>query len=158
MLARLEGSATATRAELATLSPRLARTTPNLTVQVGGQEEISRQVGEQARRDVLTAEALVLPAVLLLLVLVYRRTAAALATVAVGLLSVVGTLAGLRALAQVTPVSTFAANIALVLGLGLGIDYGLFVINRYREERAAGRDQQDAVRATAGRPSTSRRP
>lgn len=154
ILARLEGSATETRAELETLSPRLARETPVLTVQVGGQEEISREVGEQARQDFLTAEVLVLPAVLLLLVLVYRRTTAALLTLGVGLFSVLGTLAGLRVLAQFTQVSTFAANIALVLGLGLGVDYSLFVISRYREERAAGAPQQDAVVrtvATAGR-------
>ncbi|MEU8774907.1 MMPL family transporter [Streptomyces sp. NPDC048606] len=150
VLARLEGTATETRAELATLSPRLTRTTPVVDVRVGGQEEVSRQVGEQARQDFLTAEVLVLPAVLLLLILFYRRTAAALVTIGVGLFSVVGTLAGLRALAQFTPVSTFAANIALVLGLGLGVDYSLFVINRYREERATGHDQPNAVvRATA---------
>lgn len=154
ILARLEGTATETRAELATSSPRLTRTTPQLDITVGGQEEISRQVGEQARADFLRAEAFALPAVLLLLILVYRRTAAALLTVAVGLLSVLGTLAGLRAIAQFTEVSTFAANLALVLGLGLGVDYSLFVINRYREERAAGHDQPTAaVRATrvAGR-------
>ncbi|MFE5486055.1 MMPL family transporter [Streptomyces sp. NPDC056527] len=150
ILARLEGSATETRARLATLSPLLTRTTPELTVQVGGQEEISRQVGEQARADFLTAEILVLPAVVLLLILVYRRTTAALITVGTGLLSVVGTLAGLRLLAQFTQVSTFAANIALVLGLGLGIDYSLFLITRYREERASGHPQPEAVvRATA---------
>ncbi|MEU9954471.1 MMPL family transporter [Streptomyces sp. NPDC050982] len=150
VLVRLEGSATEAREQLATLSPRLTRTTDKLTVQVGGQEEISRQVGEQARTDFLRAELFALPAVLLLLVLVHRRTTAALLTVAVGLLSVLGTLAGLRAIAQFTEVSTFAANLALVLGLGLGVDYSLFVISRYREERAAGRPQPDAVvRATA---------
>ncbi|MEU0739785.1 MMPL family transporter [Streptomyces sp. NPDC006134] len=154
VLARLEGTATETREELATLSPRLTRTTPDLDVRVGGQEEISRQVGEQARADFLRAEAFALPAVLLLLVLVYRRTVAALLTVAVGLFSVVGTLAGLRLIAQFTEVSTFAANLALVLGLGLGVDYSLFLINRYREERAAGHSQPEAAsRATrtAGR-------
>ncbi|WP_234048570.1 MMPL family transporter [Streptomyces liliifuscus] len=150
VLVRLEGSATEAREQLATLSPRLTRTTDELTVQVGGQEEISRQVGEQARTDFLRAELFALPAVLLLLVLVYRRATAALLTVAVGLLSVLGTLAGLRAIAQFTEVSTFAANLALVLGLGLGVDYSLFVISRYREERAAGRPGPDAVvRATA---------
>ncbi|MGB8939135.1 MAG: MMPL family transporter, partial [Streptomyces sp.] len=150
ILARLEGNATDTRARLATLSPQLARATPDVTVSVGGQEEISRQVGEQARTDFLRAEMFALPAVVLLLILVYRRTVAALLTVGVGLLSVVGTLAGLRAIAQVTEVSTFAANLALVLGLGLGVDYSLFVINRYREERHAGRAQPEAVvRATA---------
>ena len=145
ILARLEGTATETREELAVLSAKLTRTTPELDVRVGGQEEISRRVGEQARADFLRAELFALPAVLLLLILVYRRTVAALLTVAVGLFSVVGTLAGLRAVAQVTEVSTFAANLALVLGLGLGVDYGLFVINRYREERAAGHAQPEAV-------------
>ncbi|MEV5547292.1 MMPL family transporter [Streptomyces sp. NPDC052309] len=154
ILVRLEGSATETREELASLSPELTRTTPALDVRVGGQEEISRQVGEQARTDFLRAEVFALPAVLLLLILIYRRTVAALLTVAVGLFSVLGTLAGLRAVAQVTEVSTFAANLALVLGLGLGVDYSLFMINRYREERAAGHAQHEAVlRATraAGR-------
>jgi RND superfamily putative drug exporter len=154
ILVRLEGTATEAREELAAISPELTRTTAELGVRVGGQEEISRQVGEEARADFLRAEAVALPAVLLLLILVYRRTTAALLTVGVGLLSVVGTLAGLRLIARFTEVSTFAANLALVLGLGLGIDYSLFMINRYREERAAGHAQQEAVvRATvaAGR-------
>lgn len=154
ILVHLAGGATETREELAALSPRLTGTTPELDVRVGGQEEISRQVGEEARADFLRAEAFALPVVVLLLILVYRRTAAALLTVAVGLFSVLGALAGLRLLAQFTQVSTFAANLALVLGLGLGVDYGLFVINRYREERAAGRDREAAVLAatvTAGR-------
>ncbi|MEV0637924.1 MMPL family transporter [Streptomyces sp. NPDC050619] len=154
ILVRLEGTATETREALASFSPELTRTTAELDVRVGGQEEISRQVGEEARADFLRAEVFALPAVLLLLILVYRRTTAALLTVGVGLLSVVGTLAGLRLIARFTEVSTFAANLALVLGLGLGIDYSLFVINRYREERAAGHAQQEAVvRATvaAGR-------
>ncbi|WP_328634608.1 MMPL family transporter [Streptomyces sp. NBC_00356] len=156
LLVRLEGSATDTRDQLAELSPRLTRTAAGdaVDVRVGGQEEISRQVGEQARTDFLRAELFALPAITLLLILLYRRTVAALLTVAVGLLAVVGTLAGLRAIAQFTEVSTFAANLALVLGLGLGVDYSLFVISRYREERAGGHAQQEAVaRATvaAGR-------
>jgi RND superfamily putative drug exporter len=147
VLVHLTGNATEIREELASLSPRLTRTTAELDVRVGGQEEISRQVGEEARGDFLRAEAFALPVVVLLLILVYRRTVAALLTVGVGLLSVLGALAGLRLLAQFTEVSTFAANLALVLGLGLGVDYGLFVIHRYREERGAGRDREAAVLA-----------
>ncbi|WP_165986182.1 MMPL family transporter [Streptomyces sp. YIM 98790] len=148
VLARLEGSATETRAELAALSPELARETEVFTVEVTGQEEISRQVGERARQDFLRAELLILPMVTLLLVLVHRRAAAALLTVGTGLMSVLATLAGLRLLAQFTPVSVFAANLALVLGLGLGIDYSLFVIGRYREERRAGVPPEAAVAVT----------
>ncbi|MDT0265978.1 MMPL family transporter [Streptomyces sp. DSM 44915] len=145
VLARLEGDATETRAELADLSPELTWENETVRVAVGGQEEVSRQVSEQATADFLTAELIVLPTVTLLLALVYRRTVAALVTVGVGLFSVLATLTGLRLIAQFTPVSTFAANLALVLGLGLGIDYCLFVINRYREERDAGLSTDEAV-------------
>jgi RND superfamily putative drug exporter len=72
----------------------------------------------------------------------------------VGIFAVGGALAGLRAIAAFTEVSTFAANLALVMGLALGVDYCLFVIARFREELAGGADVADAVVGavcTAGR-------
>lgn len=150
----LPGSATEVRAELAELSPQLTRDTELISVAVGGQDEIFRQVAEQARQDFIRAELVILPVVFMLLLWVYRRLSATLLTLGVGLFAMLTTLAVLRLLAQVTEVSTFAANLTLVLGLGLGIDYGLFMLLRFREELARGRPVPEAVTrtvATAGR-------
>ncbi|MFE7563544.1 MMPL family transporter [Kitasatospora sp. NPDC057500] len=141
----LDGTATESRERLADLSPKFTRETADVKVEVGGQDEVFRQVGAQARKDFLGAEAIVLPIVLLLLLAVYRRWSAAGLTIGVGLFSVLGTLTLLRGVTLFTEVSTFAANLALVMGLGLGIDYSLFVISRFREEAAAGHDKHTAV-------------
>ncbi|MFF2660995.1 MMPL family transporter [Kitasatospora sp. NPDC058032] len=141
----LDGTATESRERLADLSPKFTRETADIKVEVGGQDEVFRQVGAQARKDFLGAEAIVLPIVLLLLLAVYRRWSAAGLTIGVGLFSVLGTLTLLRGVTAFTEVSTFAANLALVMGLGLGIDYSLFMISRFREESAAGHDKHTAV-------------
>ncbi|WP_232237314.1 MULTISPECIES: MMPL family transporter [Actinoalloteichus] len=122
---------------------------PAAEVVLGGGDEIFRVVAGQAREDFLRAEMIILPLVALLLWAVYRRIAPALVTLGIGLFSVVGTLGILRVVTNFTEVSTFASNIALVLGIGLGVDYGLFVIYRFREELAAGRSVEVAVRRTA---------
>jgi RND superfamily putative drug exporter len=119
-----------------------------VSLQLGGGDEVFRVLAQQARADFVRAELIVLPMVALLLWLVYRRITPALATLAVGLFSVVTTLGILRVVTLFTEVSTFASNIALVMGIGLGVDYGLFVTYRFREELAAGRTVDDAVRAT----------
>ncbi|GAA3742828.1 RND superfamily putative drug exporter [Spinactinospora alkalitolerans] len=121
-----------------------------IAVQLGGGDEVFRVVAEQARTDFLQAELIILPLVALLLWAVYRRIAPALATLAIGVFSVVGTLGILRVVALFTEISTFASNIALVMGIGLGVDYGLFVTYRYREELAAGRTVETAVRRAVG--------
>jgi len=134
---------------LSTVSPP-----DGVTLQLGGGDEVFRVVAGQARADFIRAEAIILPLVLLLLWAVYRRFGLALATLGIGLFSVVGTLAILRIVTMFTEVSTFAANIALVMGIGLGVDYGLFIVYRFREEMEAGHRPVDAARrtvATAGR-------
>ncbi|GLF96727.1 MMPL family transporter [Streptomyces yaizuensis] len=149
VVAWLRGPATEVRAELAGITPDFTRDTALLTVRPGGQDEVFRQVGEETRRDFLRAEAVVVPAVLLLLLWVYRRWSAAGLTLGVGFFSVLATLAVLRGVTAFTEVSTFAANLALVLGLGLGLDYALFVISRFREEMAATPDGTAADRHAA---------
>src|SRR5690606_15762494 len=144
----LPGTATEVRELLADLSPELTRDTGVISVAVGGQDEVFRQVAEQARQDFIRAELIILPMVVLLLLWVYRRLSPALLTLGVGLAAMLTTLALLRVLSLFTEVSTFAANLTLVLGLGLGIDYGLFTILRFREELARGHAVPAAVART----------
>ncbi|WP_082801303.1 MMPL family transporter [Herbidospora cretacea] len=155
VLAWIPGDAhTVRRTVLPALTPEFTRDGPLVRVEVGGGDEVFRQVMEQARADFLRAEIVVLPLVLGLLWLVYRRFAAALVTLGVGVAAVAGALALIRAVTLFTDVSTFAANLALVMGVGLGVDYGLFVVFRFREELARGLPVSDAVGrtvATAGR-------
>jgi len=151
VLAHVPGDATTVRAEiLPGLTEAFNRTDSTLTIAVGGADELFREAAQLARGDFLLAEAIVLPGLLLLLLLLYRRTVAALLTLGIGMLSVLATLALLRITAGFVEVSTFAANLTLVMGIGLGVDYCLFVITRFREETAAGRSIEDAV-ATARR-------
>ncbi|MEU1352029.1 MMPL family transporter [Streptomyces sp. NPDC005795] len=154
IIARMAGTVTEARTELGEFSPDFSRDGQLVTVRVGGGDEVFRQVSEQSRQDFLRAEMIVLPLVFLLLLAIYRRFSAAVITLGMGLFSVITTLALLRLVTYVTDVSTFAANLALVMGIGLGVDYSLFVINRFREELRSGCRVDEAVEhsvATAGR-------
>lgn len=125
-----------------------------IEVALGGSDEVFRSVAEQSRTDFLRAELIIAPLVIALLWAVLRRLRLAAVVFATGLFSVVGTLAIMRLVATFTEVSTFAANIALVMGIALGVDYGLFLIYRFREEARRTADLPLAVhRATqaAGR-------
>ncbi|WP_433463786.1 MMPL family transporter [Spirillospora sp. CA-128828] len=149
VLAWAPGDADRVRRELLPrLAPDFDRRSADVTVQVGGGDEVFRQVMEQSRRDFLRAEAIILPVVFVLLWLVYRRVAAALVTLGTGLFAVLGALALLRAAVAVTEISTFASNVVLVMGIGLGVDYGLFVVFRFREELRAGAEVPEAVACT----------
>lgn len=141
----MKGTVTEARAALGDLSPKYSREDGTMKVEVGGQDEIFRQTAEYARQDFLRAEMIILPGVFLLLLVVYRRFRASALSLGVGLFSMVSTLAGLGAIIAFTEVSTFALNLTLVMGLGLGIDYSLFMINRFREELSQGKPVFDAV-------------
>ena len=125
-----------------------------VTVHVGGGEAVGEEVGSQLGEDIGLAEGIAIPLVIALLVLALGNVVAALATLAIGLVAILGTFAELSVFGSLTDVSIYAVNLTIGLGLGLAVDYGLLMVARVREERAAGRDDDAAVvRAveTAGR-------
>ncbi|MFE3461621.1 MMPL family transporter [Nocardiopsis aegyptia] len=148
---RMEGTVTEARTALGEISPDFTRQGDVISVAVGGGDEVFRQAAAQAQADFVRAELIILPLVFVLLLVLYRRVSVAALTLAMGLFSVVTTLALLRGVTYLTDVSTFAANLTLVMGIGLGVDYSLFVINRFREELARGRDVPEAVRIAVAR-------
>ena len=154
VLGRITGDEEDLDARAAALTDAYARDDAALRVQVGGQAQVFREVGEQVEADLARAEAIAVPITLLLLVLVFASAVAGFLPLAVGGFAIVGTLLVLRVLAEVTDVSIYALNLTTALGLGLAIDYSLFIVSRYREELRAGRDPGDALvvtMRTAGR-------
>ena len=93
----------------------------------------------QVSHDLGVAESVAVPLTLLALLMVFGTALAALLPLVIGGVAIVGTLAVLRLLTLFVPVSVFALNLTTALGLGLAIDYSLFILSRYREERRAGR-------------------
>ncbi|MEU8897583.1 MMPL family transporter [Nocardia sp. NPDC048505] len=127
---------------------------PGVDSRMSGFSAVSTEITGQSQRDLIVAESISLPITLLILVVVFGGVVAASLPVAVGLLAVAGSMGAIRVLTEFTEVSTFAVNIASLLGLGMAIDYGLFLVNRFREEIAEGRDVPAAIQrtcATAGR-------
>jgi len=119
-----------------------------LTVTVTGQGEVTRQVSEQAEEDLQRAEGLSGPVTFIALIVVFGSLVAALLPLMVGVVAVVGTFLVLTILTGFTDVSVFALNITTAMGLGLGIDYSLFIVSRYREELAGGQPMEVALSRT----------
>ena len=135
------------------LADRFVSPDDTVRVTVGGPLAMFAEVNERSEQDLARAERLALPVVFLLLVLLLRNLVAAALPVVVGVLAIVGSLAGLRLLTSVVDVSVFAVNIVTLLGLGLAVDYSLFVVSRFREEldRAPVPAALRATMRTAGR-------
>ncbi len=119
-----------------------------VTVKVGGFGAAFHEVNTVVEHDLLRAEAFAVPLTLLLLLFVFGSLVAAAMPLTIGAVAVVGTLLALRLINDVTPVSVFAVNLTTVMGLGLAIDYSLFIVSRFREELHAGRDVQTALEET----------
>lgn len=117
-------------------------------VQIGGNAEVFRAIQDQIMEDMLIAEAIAIPISMILLLFVFRSIMAALLPIAMGALSAAATLFVLRVLTEFTEVSIFSLNLTSALALGLGIDYGLLMVTRYREELANGHTVPDAVNRT----------
>jgi uncharacterized membrane protein YdfJ with MMPL/SSD domain len=123
-------------------------------VVVGGPAVAQEQVNKQVEKDLQLAEMLAFPLLFLLSFVFFRSLVAALLPVMIGVLAIVGTFLIIRLLSEVGSISIFALNLTTGLGLGLAIDYSLFVVSRYREEIAKdgpGLAAMRRVMATAGR-------
>jgi RND superfamily putative drug exporter len=123
-------------------------------VVVGGAAVAQEQVNKQVEEDLRKAELLAFPLLFLLSLLFFRSLVAAVLPLMIGGLAIVGTFLILRLASEVGSISIFALNLTTALGLGLAIDYSLFVVSRYREEIAKdgpGLAAMRRVMATAGR-------
>ncbi len=145
VLAHIAGDEDTVDARIKDLSPAFTRQTDVLDVRVGGFAEVFRQVGESVEKDLARAESVAIPVTLLLLVVVFGSVVAAGLPVGIGVLTIIGTFLDLRVVAEITQVSIFALNLTTAMGLGLAIDYSLFVVSRYREELRRGLEPADAV-------------
>jgi RND superfamily putative drug exporter len=114
-------------------------------LQVAGTTAVFADTSTQTKRDLAKAELIGAPLALLVLLLVFGTVVAALVPLLVGVASVILTLAILHLLSIPLGLSIFVMNIASMLGLGLGIDYSLLGVSRFREELAAGRSVRDAT-------------
>jgi RND superfamily putative drug exporter len=121
---------------------------PWLSAYVTGQESVSAETIDISEKSLLRAEIVGFPVALVVLVFVFGALVAAGLPLLMGLLAVLLALAGAFVLGHVVPVSVFVQNIASMIGLGVGIDYSLFALNRFRYERRMGRDSATAAVAT----------
>ncbi len=123
-------------------------------VVVGGAAVAQEQVNKQVESDLQKAEMIAFPLLFLLSLLFFRSLVASLLPLMIGGLAIVGTFLILRIASEFGSISIFALNLTTALGLGLAIDYSLFVVSRYREEIAKDGPGLAAMRrvlATAGR-------
>ncbi len=141
----LEGSDAEVEEAVAAIGDAYAGDHGPLTVGIGGASAVDEAIGAQLEKDLAKAESIAVPATLVLLVLVFGGVVAASLPLATALVSVMGTFLALFLISRVTNVSIYSINLTTALGLGLAIDYSLFIVSRFREELTAGRSTDEAV-------------
>ena len=120
---------------------------------MGGSLGLTNEINTRVDDDLIRSETVALPTTLVLLIVVFGGVIAALLPLALGVTSIVATWLVLLVLSEVTAVSVYALIVATAFGLGLAIDFGLFMVSRFREERDGGHEPRQAVVeavATAG--------
>jgi RND superfamily putative drug exporter len=131
---------------VARLKPMLEA--PPMTLQLGGVVPVAQSVQRIIAEDLVRAEAVALPITAVLLLFIFGSGASASLPLLLGVMGLLMSLTGLRVLTEFGPVSIFAVNLASLLGLGLAIDYSLFLVSRFREELARCGDVEEAVITT----------
>lgn len=124
------------------------------SVQVGGSAPAGVDIGSQVGKSLGKTEGLAIPLTLIFLLFAFGTVVSAVLPLVIAMVAIFGTFAELFILGSITNVSIYAINLTTALGLGLAIDYALFIVSRYREELAEGKSVEDAVShtiQTAGR-------
>ncbi|WP_449064070.1 MMPL family transporter [Planomonospora algeriensis] len=148
IVARLHGDDMRRAATAARLAPGLTGAHGPLTLSVTGEAQVKAEAQSRSEHDLRTVELITVPLTLVILLLVFGSLTAAVLPVLVGVFAVAGTMAVLRLLTEVTEVSAFAMSIASALGFALAVDFSLFIVTRFREELAGGRDAASAIHVT----------
>ena len=124
--------------------------TPGFDTYVVGPSSIDRDFVEVAKRDVLKGEIIGVGIALIILILVFRTVGAAPIPIVMAIVSVIIALALTSLVGQIYRLSFFIVNMITMIGLAVGIDYSLFIVGRYREERAAGLGTREAIAKAGG--------
>jgi trehalose monomycolate/heme transporter len=155
---QLSGSDDAARqATFKTIKTDVSAGTPaasGVRASVGGTVPMMTAINSEITSNIAKAEGFSMPVLLILLLVIFGSMVAASLPVVIGGIAILGSFTLLRLLAMATTVSVYSANITTIMGLGLGIDYGLFVVTRFREELHRQPTVERAVArtiATAGR-------
>jgi RND superfamily putative drug exporter len=130
------------------LGVRARISSPSLQLVATGGAPVNVDYDTITNADAARGEHLSIPLSLILLFLVFGSIVAACLPLAVALFATFGGLATLAALTRVMDVDSSAQNVAIFLGLGLGIDYSLFIVSRFREELGKGSDVEEALAVT----------
>ncbi|MFF4151122.1 MMPL family transporter [Streptomyces sp. NPDC001651] len=146
--ARITGDEKQMGETLDRIAPELRGAHGPVQVSVGGPVAVRHEMQTTIQEDLIRAEMIALPVTLVLLVMVFGSAVAALLPLGIGIVAILGTNAVLRGLTELTDVSVFAMNLTTALGLGLAVDYALFIVRRFREELAAGAEPLTAVGTT----------
>jgi putative drug exporter of the RND superfamily len=144
---RMHGSASDAEDHIAKVLAlaRSASTSSGLTVRVTGQAAISHDINLTAESDLSRGEAIGIPVALIVLLLVFGTLVSALLPIGLSIVAIVLSLALTSVIGQFYELSFFVTNMITMMGLAVGIDYVLFIVSRYREERRAGQDKLDAI-------------
>jgi len=121
---------------------------PGTTFELAGLQPVAGAMSAGMDEDIKRAEIIALPLVAVMLFFIFGGVIAACLPVVIGGLTIAGSLGIMKVLAQVTELNVFAQSVVTLIGLGIAIDYGLFIVSRFREELAEGYDTASAVRRT----------
>ena len=141
----------ALRAATVRVADSLRAAHPRVALRWTGEPALNADLRAASAADVASAERRVLPLTLLVLVVAFGAVVAALVPVAAGALSIAVALGLVSLVATRWPVSPLVQNVVVMLGLGLGVDYALLAVSRFREERLRGAGVPEAAQATARR-------